>query len=397
MTIKKSDLRAGKAFDIVLYGATGFTGRLVAECLVRSARTEAPLRWAMAGRNMARLEEVHALIGSPSDVALFTADTNDPMSLAAMALRTRVVLSTVGPYQLFGAPLIQACVDAGTDYLDLCGEPGWMREIIDAHHQQAQSSGSRIVFSCGFDSIPFDCGVYQLQKHHDERFGYPASRVRARVRAMKGSYSGGTAASLQATMDAAAVRPELRSLLGNPFALTPEYRGAEQPDGGHPYFDDSIDAWVAPFIMAPINTKNIHRSNFLLDGAYGRDFQYDEMLVTGTGETGRAAAEALRGKKAYEIESPLKPGEGPDLAARQKGFYDILFLGAGRGEGLKLAVKGDQDPGYGSTSKMITQAALCLMKNNQGAGGVWTPAALMGDTLVERLQANAGVTFTLIN
>ena len=177
-----------------------------------------------------------------------------------------------------------------------------------------------------------------------------------------------------------------------------EFRGPEQPDGSHPYFAESIDAWVAPFIMAPINTKNIHRSNFLLGGAYGRDFQYDEMLVTGTGEVARAAAEALRGRKAYEISSPLNPGEGPDLAARQKGFYDILFSGQGGGrEGLQLAVNGDQDPGYGSTSKMITQAALCLLENSEGAGGVWTPAALLGDALVGRLQANVGVTFNLIN
>ncbi|SFQ05499.1 Uncharacterized conserved protein [Variovorax sp. 770b2] len=397
MTSNRFSSRGGaREFDIVLYGATGFTGRLVAECFLNLTRAGEPLRWAMAGRNMRKLEEVHSLIGASPSVPLIAADATSGSSLEAMALRSRVVVTTVGPYQFYGTELVQACVRTGTDYIDLCGELGWMREIIDTHHEEARVSGARIVFSGGFDSVPFDCGVQQLQKHHVEQFGHPAQRVRGRVMAMKGEYSGGTVASLKASLEATAVKPGLRALLGDPFALTPGFRGIKQPDGETPYFDETIDAWVAPFVMAPINTKNIHRTNYLLGHPYGSDFQYDEMLVMGSGDVGKKAAQRLGGGKAYELGSQAKPGEGPNLASRRGGFYDILFAGrTATGEVLRLVVTGDQDPGYGSTSKMLSQAALCLTEDDQSAGGIWTPAALMGDALVDRLQTNAGVNFAL--
>jgi short subunit dehydrogenase-like uncharacterized protein len=271
-----------------------------------------------------------------------------------------------------------------------------MREMIDAHHARAQASGARIVFSCGFDSIPFDLGVRELQKLCVERFGGPAPRIKGRVRGLRGGFSGGTAASLKATLAAAAKRPSLLKILASPFGLTPGFEGADQPSGLLPYWDSSVNAWVAPFIMAPINTKNVHRTNFLLDEPYGRDFRYDEMMIApGLGELGKAAAEAIAKANPLGGEGGPKPGEGPSREERESGFYDIVFVAEyDDGRSARLSVKGDRDPGYGSTSKMISEAALCLVEDVQGAGGIWTPGAIMGDALAERLQARAGLTFT---
>jgi short subunit dehydrogenase-like uncharacterized protein len=381
-----------REFPIIVYGATGFTGRLVAEYL---AANYPQLNWAMAGRSQVKLEQVRTEIGAAATVPLITADASDPASLAAMVQRADVIVTTVGPYQLYGSELVAACAGSGTAYVDLCGEPAWMREMIDAHHARAKESGARIVFSCGFDSIPFDLGVHQLQKLCIERFGIPAPRIRGRVRAMKGGFSGGTAASLKATLAAAARQPSLLKLLASPFALTPGFDGADQPNGLLPYYDSAVNAWVAPFIMAPINTKNVQRTNFLADYPYGRDFRYDEMMIApGLGELGKAAADAIAKANPLGGEGGPKPGEGPSKEERESGFYDIVFIAEYEdGRTARLAVKGDRDPGYGSTSRMIAEAALCLIEDVQGQGGIWTPGALMPDALVARLQAKAGLTF----
>jgi short subunit dehydrogenase-like uncharacterized protein len=383
-----------REFDVVVYGATGFTGRLVAEYLVtRSAGEDAP-RWAMAGRSRAKLEEVRSSINAASDLPLFVADAADPAALRAMAERSRVVISTVGPYQLYGSPLIEACVATGTGYVDLCGEPAWMRDMIDAHEAAARASGARIVFSCGFDSIPFDLGVQQLQKRCVEAWGNPADRIKGRVRAMRGTFSGGTAASMKATLAAAVKRPALLKLLADAFALTPGFSGPSQPNTLLPYWDATVGAWVAPFIMAPINTKNVHRTNFLRGHPYGTDFLYDEMIVAGLGDIGKAAAEMIAKFNPLSSDKGPKPGEGPSREERESGFYDVLFVAESQGkETLRLAVKGDRDPGYGSTSKMISEAALCLAGQAPEQGGFWTPGALMGDSLVKRLIEHAGLTF----
>lgn len=378
-------------FDIIVYGATGFTGRLVAEYLTKIGAQ----RWAMAGRSLSKLQEVRDLIGAPADTALITANSDDPASLRALCERTRVVLTTVGPYQLYGSDLVAACAATGTGYVDLCGEPAWMREMIDAHHATAKATGARIVFSCGFDSIPFDLGVLTLQDVAKAKFGHPLPRVKGRVRKMQGGFSGGTAASLKATLAAAAKHPSLVSLLVNPFALTPDFEGPSQPKGLLPEYDRTIEAWVAPFIMAPINTKNVHRTNFLLGQAYGRDFVYDEMMVApGIGEMGKAAAEAIARINPLASDKGPKPGEGPSPEERNAGFYDLLFIGEGaNGARIDCVVTGDKDPGYGSTSKMIAETALCLVEDVAGEGGIWTPGALMGAVLADRLQAKAGLTF----
>ena len=381
-------------FDIIVYGATGFTGRLVAEYLHQAYPGRG--RWAMAGRSADKLAEVRDLIGAPADLPLVVADADNPRSLKAMVERTAVVLTTVGPYQLYGSALVSASVAAGTAYVDLCGEPAWMRHMIDAHHEEAKRTGARIVFSCGFDSIPFDLGVLTLQEAAKARFGGPAPRVKGRVRKMQGGFSGGTAASLKATLAAAAKEPSLFKLLASSFALTPGFTGPHQPTGLIPEYDSALGAWVAPFVMAPINTKNVHRTNFLLGHPYGEDFRYDEMTVApGLGELGKAAAEAIAKINPFSGDKGPKPGEGPSKEARDTGFYDLLFIGEmPGGERIDAVVTGDRDPGYGSTSKMIAEAALCLVEDVEGDGGIWTPGALMGVPLRERLRAKAGLTFT---
>lgn len=379
-------------FDIVIYGATGFTGRLVAEYLVQAYPTG--LTWAMAGRSRAKLEEVRDLIGAPSYTPLITADSADPTSLRAMVERATVVISTVGPYQLYGSDLVAACAATGTAYVDLCGEPAWMRHMIDAHEGEATRTGARIVFSCGFDSIPFDLGVLTLQEAAKARYGSPAPRVKGRVRTMKGTFSGGTAASLKATLAAAARDPGLVKLLTSPFALTPGFTGPHQPTGLLPEYDSTLQTWVAPFVMAPINTKNVHRTNFLLGEAYGADFVYDEMMVAGLGDMGKAAAEAIAKFNPFAGDKGPKPGEGPSKAERDEGHYDLLFAGImPDGSRIDTVVTGDRDPGYGSTSKMIAESAICLVRDVAGDGGIWTPGALMGAKLRDRLIAHAGLTF----
>jgi short subunit dehydrogenase-like uncharacterized protein len=381
-------------FDVIVYGATGFTGRLVAEYLLQAYPGESRPRWAMAGRSLSKLQEVRDKIGAPADVPLLTANSDDPASLTALCERTTVMLTTVGPYQLYGSDLVAACAATGTAYVDLCGEPAWMRHMIDAHHETAKKSGARIVFSCGFDSIPFDLGVLALQKAAKTKFGKPAPRVKGRVRKMQGGFSGGTAASLKATLAAAARDPSILGLLANPFALTPGFHGPSQPRGLLPEYDRTIEAWVAPFIMAPINTKNVHRTNFLLGEAYGTDFVYDEMIVAGLGDIGKAAAETIAKFNPLASDKAPKPGEGPSREDREKGFYDLLFIGEMPDGGrVDAVVTGDRDPGYGSTSKMIAETALCLIHDVQGEGGIWTPGALMGPALQKRLEEKAGLTF----
>jgi len=385
-----------RELGIVVYGATGYTGKLVVEYLNRQYGVGGTVSWAIAGRSLEKLEAVREDLELAAELPLVVADASDPASVKAMAERAQVILTTVGPYQLYGNELVAACAEAGTDYVDLCGEPTWMQQMIAAHSERARSSGARIVFSCGFDSIPFDLGVFFLQEAAKQTLGDAVSRVRGRVRGMKGTWSGGTLASFKATMAAAAKDPELFAALTNPFALTPGFTGPEQPDGMHPAYDEVINSWVAPFMMATINTKNIHRSNLLLQHRYGEDFAYDEMFVTGPGEQGEAIAKAIAQDRSMATD-PTPPGEGPTPEQRESGFYDLLFLGQSTdGQSISASVKGDMDPGYGSTSKMIVESAVCLLSNPEAAsGGIWTPAAALGSLLIDRLRQNAGLTFQL--
>lgn len=386
--------KADRPFDIVVYGATGYTGRLVAEYLAHHYQGKGP-KWAMAGRSAAKLAEVRDLIGAPADTPLIVANSDDPASMKALVEQTRVVVTTVGPYQLYGEPLLAACVAAGTDYADLCGEPVWMRQMADKYHAAAKASGARIAFSSGFDSIPFDLGVFMLQQEAKARFGAPAPRVKGRVRAMQGGFSGGTAASLTATLTALGKDPSLVPYMVSPFGLTPGFEGPAQPKGDAPEFDEAVGSWCAPFIMAVINVKNVHRTNFLLGHPYGADFVYDEMVLTGPGDQGEAIAKHLAATPMIGNPDDPKPGEGPTKEERDNGFYDVLFLGEyPDGRTIRYGVKGRYDPGYGSTSRMIAETGIALLSCTAD-GGIATPGALLGEALVQRLRDHAEITFAV--
>jgi short subunit dehydrogenase-like uncharacterized protein len=389
-------MKSAKKLDIVVYGATGFTGQLVAEYLASHYRGDKQLKWAMAGRSLDKLKSVRDAIGAAADTALIVADAGDGASLKAMIDQTRSVVTTVGPYQFYGSDLVAACAAAGTDYLDLCGEPVWMRQMIDKHEAAAKASGARIVFSCGFDSVPFELGALFVQEQAKRVFGAPASRVKGRVRDMRGTLSGGTAASAKATFDAVAKDLSLVAILNDPFALTPGFVGPKQPRGSKPAYEEDLQSWTAPFMMALINTRNVHRSNMLMGFPYGKQFIYDEMVLTGPGEKGEANAKRVMAANNEKTgPNARKPGEGPSKQERENGLYDLLYVAlAPDGKQVRASVKGDRDPGYGSTSKMISECAVCLLRDApEVPGGIWTPGAAMGERLIKRLVDNAGLTF----
>lgn len=384
-----------REFDMIIYGATGFTGRLVAEYMAASHPSRAG-QWAMAGRSADKLAAVRDEMGLPGDTPMVVADASDRESLKAMAARAKVICTTVGPYTLYGEPLVAACVEVGTDYVDLSGEPLWMRQMIETYDDHAKQTGARIVHSCGFDSIPFDLGVAFAQEAAKSELGDYAPRVRGRVRKMEGTFSGGTAASGRATMAKVQENPALLAHLVSPFGLTPGFEGAEQPQMSQP-IEDPDGTWAAPFFMAVINTKNVQRSNVLQGLPYGEGFQYDEMISTGPGEAGKAAAEAIAGVDPMGGSGGPKPGEGPSKEEREAGHYDVLFVAEmADGRSIKAGVTGDKDPGYGSTSKIIAEAALHLADGKSSVGGgVMTPGAAFGTALVPALIEHAGMTFTV--
>ena len=380
-------------YDFVVYGASGFTGKLVVEYALNQYSNE-DISWAIAGRNLEKLQNLKEKLKLTNDVGIIQVDSEDQSSIDALVMQTKCVLTTVGPYQLYGDKVVRTCISSGTDYVDLCGEVGFMHKIISECSAEAKQTGARIVFSCGFDSIPFDLGVLFVQEEVMSKLNKYAPSVRGRVRDMNGEFSGGTAASMKATMAALQSDPELLNVLVNPHALCEGFQGVQQDDDSKPVYDEELDTWVAPFFMAPINTKNIHRSNKLMNHIYGESFKYNEMWIQGPGEEGKAAAEFI--STMNPLGDAPEPGEGPSRESRENGNYDVLFCADVDGETIKASVNGDMDPGYGSTSKMITESALCLVKDCQDlAGGIYTPASSMGTKLIKRLESNAGLTFKL--
>jgi short subunit dehydrogenase-like uncharacterized protein len=407
--------RAQKPFDVIVVGATGYVGALIAEYLATSYRGN-EVRWAIAGRNRAKLEALKTSLGKPAEgLTILEADTDDEDALDALTAKGRVILTTVGPYAKYGSKLVAACVRSGTDYCDLAGEAPWIQRMIDTHQAQAEETGARIVPCCGFDSIPSDLGVLFLNDEVKKRTGSPCSAVRMRVMSMKGGASGGTIASMMNMAEEVFRDERVRESMSNPFALNPQgdRKGPRQPGSMPVRYDPDAKAWTAPFIMAAINTRVVHRSNAVMDYAYGRDFTYEEAMVTGGSLLGAPTALAVTGAMgAFGLAAVVpptrallnrfvlpKPGEGPTPEQRERGRFDLLFIGTGvDGKTYKARVTGDRDPGYGSTAKMISEAALCLNECKPGApeGGFWTPASAMGQTLIERLRANAGLTFGMV-
>lgn len=405
--------------DVIVFGATSFVGQILCRYLAdrHGFEGDSPdgLRWSIAGRSPGKLDALVADLGSGADaLEVHVVDALDDDAVREMAAATRVVVSTVGPYALYGSPLVAACAELGTDYLDLSGETPWVRRMIDEHQATAEASGARLVPSSGFDSIPSDLGVHALQQAAWEQFGAPATRVRMAVKAMRGGASGGTLASMLTIVEEVRRDPTVRKQIGNPYALCPEgqRRGVRQPEVMRPTHDAVFGRWLGPFVMAAINTRVVHRSNALKGHAYGKDFRYDESMMMGKGPAGAIAAGGLTaglgafvgaaatpGLSTLLAKALPQPGEGPSPEAQEQGFFDIRFWGTtDDGERITAKVTGDRDPGYGSTAKMLGEAAACLARDvpardERADGGFWTPASLLGDDLVRRLIDHAGLTF----
>ncbi len=403
--------------DLIVFGATSFVGQILTRYLAEHYGTQGALKWAIAGRSEAKLAALRNSLGlAAGRLPLLVADAADEAALRHLCKGARVVVSTVGPYALHGEPLVKVCAETGTDYCDLTGEVQWIRRMIEAYEPAARKSGARIVHCCGFDSIPSDLGVHFLQQQARKRFGAPCTTVKMRVKAMRGGFSGGTAASLVNVVKEATANPALRKELANPYSICPEgYAPAvRQPNVKSAQYDADFDAWVAPFVMSAINTRIVQRSNALSKQAYGEDFRYDEAVLMGRGLQGRAAATGMTvGLGGFMFAAALPParwalerfvlpapGEGPSAEQQRNGFFDLRFQGTtADGQTLRVKVTGDRDPGYGSTAKMLGQAGACLAHDFAASGrkgGVWTPATMFGDKLIERLIAHAGLTFEVI-
>lgn len=403
-----------REFDLILWGASGFTGRLVAEHLLRRAAAGLPLRWAVAGRNAGKLAALLDELGA-SRVPIVLGESHDPRALAELARRTRAVCSTVGPYALYGSELVAACADQGTHYCDLTGEVHWMRRMIDAHEARARETGARLVHACGFDSIPSDLGCFFLQREAQARYGQPCGSVKLFVTRMKGAFSGGTVASILNALEAARDNPADRKAMGHPYGLNPpgERKGPDERDQTTPLKDADADCWTAPFVMASVNTRIVRRTHALLGWPWGKRFRYAEAVSTGPGLPGFARATAITAAlgaflaagsigPARAVMNRLllpQPGEGPDEAAREAGHFELRLIGrhpAAPGRRLVARVTGRRDPGYGATARMLGEAAICLALDDLPvAGGSWTPATAFGDLLLERLPAHADVRFVL--
>ena len=401
--------------DIVVWGASGFTGKLVTEYLYGNYGVGGELRWAIAGRNREKLDSLCSDLGIESgSLPIVISDSFDAQSMQNLARDTKVVLTTVGPYAKYGSALVEACVSQGTHYCDLAGESQWMRKMIDSFQTDAEKSGARIVHSCGFDSIPSDIGVWFLQREAQKLHGAPCTEIKLLVKAMKGGASGGTFASMMNAIEEARHDRETAKILVDPYNLNPAGERSG-PDGreqsGVEYHAES-GTWTAPFVMAAVNTRVVRRTNALLHYPYGRNFRYSEATMTGAGSSGwMKSAMTTAGLGGFMLASSFdfsrsllvnrilpKPGEGPSKEQREAGFFNLLLVGKlADGTLLRARVTGDRDPGYGSTSKMLSESAICLAKDDlTTAGGFWTPASAMADVLIGRLVENAGLTFDLV-
>ncbi len=428
--INKEPLSQERAYSVVLYGATSFVGQITAHYLAQflaeqkaASNTQASsVTWAIAGRDEDKLkklqDEISAKHGKDSDAMdIIIADSKDEASLNAMTTQTQVIISTVGPYLKYGEPLIKSCAQNGTDYVDLTGEAIFIKDMMDKYQDTAQQSGARIVNSCGFDSIPSDLGVYFTQKHSEEQFGQACETVHMRVKAAKGGISGGTVASMATIFEEAGKDKARRKQIANPYLLNndSDAPSVRQKNVGKPEFDSTHQRWLAPFVMASINTRIVHRSNQLLSYEYGREFKYDEaMWMAGdikgklmsyglsAGLLGFASAMMFKPSRDLLSKHVLpKSGSGPTQSEQENGFFDIRFFGeTADKDSISAKVTGDKDPGYGSTSQMLAQSALCLAQDvskDKVGGGFWTPASAMANELTPRLEAHAGLSFSLID
>ena len=408
-----------RPYAVVLYGATSFVGQITAHYLTEflsnaKDKNGANVTWAIAGRDEEKLNELQSKLASKVDIII--ANSDDAASLDKMTKQTQVIISTVGPYLKYGEPLIKSCAENGTDYVDLTGEAIFIKDMMDKYQDTAKQSGARIVNSCGFDSIPSDLGVYFTQQKAEEKFGNACDVIHMRVKAAKGGLSGGTIASMATIFEEVSQDKSRRKQVANPYLLNDdkEAPNVRQANVSKPEYDDEHKRWLAPFVMASINTRIVHRSNQLLGYEYGRDFKYDEAMWMKDGVKGKLSSYAMSaGLLGFATAMMIKPsrellskhvlpksGSGPSKEEQENGYFDIRLFGkTANNDTINTKVTGDKDPGYGSTSRMLSQAALCLAQDiskDDIGGGFWTPASAMGDSLIERLEAYSGISFEVV-
>ena len=416
---KQSTTIEKRPYAVVLYGATSFVGQITAHYLTEflsntKDKNGANVTWAIAGRDEEKLNELQSKLASKVDIII--ANSDDAASLDKMTKQSQVIISTVGPYLKYGEPLIKSCVNNGTDYVDLTGEAIFIKDMMDKYQDTAKQSGARIVNSCGFDSIPSDLGVYFTQKKAEEKFGNACDVIHMRVKAAKGGLSGGTIASMATIFEEVSQDKSRRKQVANPYLLNDdkEAPNVRQANVSKPEYDDEHKRWLAPFVMASINTRIVHRSNQLLGYEYGRDFKYDEAMWMKDGVKGKLSSYAMSaGLLGFATAMMIKPsrellskhvlpksGSGPSKEEQENGYFDIRLFGkTANNDTINTKVTGDKDPGYGSTSRMLSQAALCLAQDiskDDVGGGFWTPASAMGDSLIERLEAHSGISFEVV-
>ena len=398
-----------RKYDLIIWGATSFTGKLVTEYLFNKYGSS-KIKWAIAGRNLDKLKKIRSEVADEK-IPMFIADSFDEESLLKFVKKTKVVCSTVGPYSLYGTKLVKLCVENNTNYCDITGEAHWIRNLIDQFHEEAKSKKIKIVNSCGFDSIPSDMGVYFIQNEIKKTYKNYANFIKMRVAGIRGGISGGTYGSINNLLKEAYSNKKIFRVLNNPYGLNPKNKmeGMDKKDLRNIIFDKESNSWIYPFIMAGINTKIVRRSHALTNFQYGKDFRYEEAMMSGKGISGLLKAIlavfplAMIGlnpnsflKKIVNSYMP-KPGEGPGLEKRKNGFYNLRFY-VTIDERRKAFAKvvGDNDPGYGSTSKMLAESALCLAFDKLPENyGVVTPSIAMGKQLLERLRNNAGLNFQI--
>ena len=379
-----------REFEVIVYGATSFVGEILCRYYHDRYRNESDLKWAIAGRSQQKMDKINSELGT--SLTSIVADAHDAGALDAMVKRAKVVCTTVGPYALYGSELVAACVNNGTDCCDLTGEPQWMQRMIDQHEQKASETGARIVHNCGFDSLPSDLGVLFTQQRAIEELGSYCTEIRMAVKAAKGGFSGGTVASMINVFEESARDSGLRKVLQNPYAVCPQgqRQGVRQRNVTTPEYDSEIDRWLAPFVMASINTRVVHRSNALADYPWGKDFLYDESTMAKSRLAATAMTAGLGGFMAMVAIKPTRwilqkialpaPGEGPTPQQQEAGFYDLRFFGkTADGKRICTKVTGDKDPGYGSTAKMLGEAAICLANdvNDDKSAGFPTPSIVV--------------------
>ena len=393
--------------DLIIWGATGFTGQLVSEYINKKYSNTA-LKWGIAGRNKEKASVIAERLNIAKD-RIFIADCNDLESLIKLTSKTKVICTTVGPYAKLGTNLIEACIKTNTNYCDITGETQWIRKMIDKYHSKAKENKIKIINSCGFDSIPSDMGVFYSQKNLFEKTGKYANIINMRVAGAKGGISGGTYNSLSNVLEEARVDKEVRKTLTNPYGLNPigKQNGPDKTDLQTVIFDKISNSWIAPFVMAGINTKIVRRSHALIDFKYGSDFSYDEATLSGKGVLGQVKgylslipiflATRKKGSFIKNIVDYVLPksGEGPSEKTRISGYYNLRFYLTQQNKIYLSKVIGDMDPGYGSTSKMLAESAVCLaLDKTPETYGILTPSVALGNPLLKRLQENAGLTFT---